>query len=92
MEQTFEWDEDKRLSNIQKHGIDFVRIRQLFDGRPIVSSLTSRNDERRFATTGELEARLYTVIWTERNSVIRLISARRARHAEERKYRAIHGR
>ena len=28
----FEWDEPKRLSNLQKHGIDFVRACQIFDG------------------------------------------------------------
>ena len=34
MELEFEWDEEKRLSNIAKHGIDFLRVRELFDGRP----------------------------------------------------------
>ena len=29
----FEWDEDKRLSNLEKHGVDFFRARLLFDGR-----------------------------------------------------------
>jgi len=30
----FEWDEEKRLSNIAKHGFDFIRAARLFDGRP----------------------------------------------------------
>ena len=55
MGQTFEWDEDKRLSNIDKHGIDFIRIRAIFDGRPIVRTSNIRDGERRFATTGEFE-------------------------------------
>lgn len=28
----FEWDEDKRQSNIRKHGIDFVDVPAVFDG------------------------------------------------------------
>lgn len=27
----FEWDEQKRLLNLQKHGIDFVDVQKLFD-------------------------------------------------------------
>ncbi|CAA9572657.1 MAG: hypothetical protein AVDCRST_MAG87-2575 [uncultured Thermomicrobiales bacterium] len=38
-----------------------------------------------------IDEKLYTVIWTFRGSTIRLISARRARDAEERAYRDIHG-
>jgi uncharacterized DUF497 family protein len=91
MEQEFEWDRDKRLRNIAKHGVDFLRIRQLFDGRPIVNTTSSRNGEQRFATIGKLGEKHYTVIWTERGDTIRLISARRARHAEERTYREVHG-
>lgn len=91
MDQEFEWDEDKRLSNLEKHGVDFLRIRVLFDGRPSVSSISIRNEEPRFTTIGELEQRLYTVIWTERQSAIRLISARRASDAEKREYREVHG-
>jgi uncharacterized DUF497 family protein len=30
----FEWDEEKRLSNIAKHGFDFIRAARLFGGRP----------------------------------------------------------
>ncbi len=28
----FEWDEEKRLSNLHKHGIDFVDVSAVFDG------------------------------------------------------------
>jgi hypothetical protein len=30
----FESDEEKRLSNIAKHGFDFIGAARLFDGRP----------------------------------------------------------
>ncbi len=28
----FEWDEAKRLSNLDKHGIDFLDIEEVFNG------------------------------------------------------------
>jgi uncharacterized DUF497 family protein len=28
----FEWDEDKRQANLVKHGVDFRRMTELFDG------------------------------------------------------------
>ncbi len=28
----FEWDESKRISNIRKHGIDFLDVPKVFDG------------------------------------------------------------
>lgn len=31
----FEWDEAKRISNAEKHKIDFRRARDIFDGRGI---------------------------------------------------------
>ncbi len=86
----FEWDEDKRLSNIEKHKVDFLTARDLFDGRPVFTSDSPRGDEMRHLTTGVLGDKLYTVIWTKRGSKIRFISARRARDGEERAYRESH--
>ena len=87
----FEWDEAKRQSNLAKHGVDFLRARALFDGRPTLTVPNRRFEEERFATTGDIDGRFYTVIWTRRDGTTRLISARRARDAEERAYRAVHG-
>ncbi len=87
----FEWDEVKRRANIEKHGLDFGVAEMLLDGRAQVSSPSPRDEEMRFATTAEFEGRLYTVIWTERGESVRVISLRRARDAEERTYRAVHG-
>ncbi|MDQ3655074.1 MAG: BrnT family toxin [Chloroflexota bacterium] len=71
--------------------MDFEDASALFDGRAHVSSPSPRAEEMRFATTAEFEGLLYTVIWTERGESVRVISLRRARHAEERKYRQVHG-
>ena len=88
----FEWDENKRQSNLLKHRIDFVDVRALFDGRPNVSVPATSIDEQRFATTGQVQGRFVTVIWTWRGDARRIISARSARDGERRAYRDLHGR
>jgi uncharacterized DUF497 family protein len=88
---TFEWDEAKRQSNRAKLGVDFVDAQALFDGRPVVTAPGYWQDEKRFATTGLIEGRFFTVIWTRRNSNIRIISARRSSDGERRAYRAAFG-
>lgn len=87
----FEWDEAKRQANIEKHGIDFVRARQIFDGRSVVSYRGSYPEEERWLTIGIIEGRFFTVVWTRRGEAVRLISARRSSDGEQRAYRAIHG-
>ncbi len=87
----FEWDEAKRLSNLAKHGLDFIDVQVLFDGRPTHVEPSPRGAEERMMSTGEVDGRIITVVWTKRGDLIRLISARRARDGEERAYRALHG-
>jgi len=88
----FEWDEAKRQSNLAKHRVDFAIVRRLFDGRAIVTTRSSHPAEARYVTTGVIEDLYVTVIWTQRDTAIRFISARRSRDAERRIYRSIHGR
>ncbi len=47
----FEWDETKRLSNIDKHKIDFVNVPMIFEG-DIITIEDNRFDygEQRFVT------------------------------------------
>jgi len=88
----FEWDEAKRLVNIEKHGLDFVRGTQIFDGQPVFSFAARYEMEPRVVTVGKLDdGKFYTVIWTQRIALRRFISFRRARHGEETGYFALHG-
>lgn len=88
----FEWDEVKRQSNLQKHAVDLEEMQALFDGRPILTVPSTSTVEERFLTTGVVGQRFYTVVWTKRGDVTRIISARRARDGEERAYRQVHSR
>lgn len=83
----FEWDEEKRLSNIEKHGFDFVGIEVVFDGET-VTILDNRFDygEERFVTFGLFNGRVVTISHTETDIIIRTISVRKATKNEERNY------
>lgn len=88
----FEWDENKRLANLEKHGIDFVDAAAVFEGGARVYSYPSpKHEEDRWVTVGQANGRLIAVIWTERQRAVRLISARSAREEERRQYQALFG-
>ncbi len=82
----FEWDEEKRLSNIRSHEIDVV-VETILDGET-VTFLDDRFNygENRFRTYGLLRDRVVVVTHTEADEVIRVISVRKATKNEERIY------
>ena len=80
----FEWDESKRQSNIEKHGIDFKDALQLFEDKMRVEALSLQKDEERYITFGVVNEVILAVVYTNRNNVKRIISARVA-HENERK-------
>jgi uncharacterized protein len=83
----FEWDEAKRLANLDKHGIDFLDVPDVFEG-DIVTVEDDRYsyEEQRFVTFGLLQGRIVAVVHTERGNSIRIISARKATKYEQRPY------
>ena len=88
----FEWDEFKRLRNIDRHGLDFYNARTLFDGREVYTALSQYPEETRFVSTALFnDGKFYSVVWTWRLDKRRIISFRRARNGEERQYRQLHG-
>ncbi len=80
----FEWSEDKRLANAQKHKIDFADAVEIFKGE-IMTVEDDRFDygERRFITIGLLRGHVIAVTHTERNHLTRIISARKATRYEQ---------
>jgi uncharacterized DUF497 family protein len=83
----FEWDENKRLINVQKHGFDFGDAVAVFDG-DIVTIEDDRFEygEQRFVTLGLLNGRVVVIVHTEREDIIRIISVRKATKNEEKSY------
>ncbi|WP_333823820.1 BrnT family toxin [Pinisolibacter sp.] len=88
---SFEWDNNKRLANIAKHGIDFEDAIDVFFEPHLDEPLSYPHEARRKAL-GLIGDRLVAVIYTWRGPSIRIISARRARANEQRAYRALHPR
>jgi uncharacterized DUF497 family protein len=84
----FEWDDDKRGLDHDRHKLDLIDSQHLFHGRTVITRPSPRGEELRFVTVGRIGSNSYAVVWTERRGAIRLISFRRARYAEERAYRA----
>lgn len=83
----FEWDEEKRRSNLQKHGVDFVRACQIFAGYTVEFEDNRYNyGEERFVAIGQTGGQVLTVVYTVRGEVLRLISARKATKDETRIY------
>ena len=84
----FEWDDAKALANLAKHGVRFDYAVAVFldpDGIDFDASRLQDGEARR-KMVGRIDGRLFTVVYTERGDLIRLISARRANAQEERSY------
>ena len=93
MDMEFEWDERKRRANIEKHGIDFYRAKQIWGGEVLeIPSPQLQHREQRFIAYGLLEGAVIAVVYTWRAPRRRLISARRARKYEETNYQSAFGR
>jgi hypothetical protein len=87
----FEWSEAKRLSNFEKHGLDFAEIDAVFESDHLIEEARTVGEEFRHLVIGLVEGRCVAVIITRRGEVIRVISMRKARRNERRRYQAVFG-
>jgi uncharacterized DUF497 family protein len=78
------WNEAKRRSNLRKHGLDFVDAGELFSGFTYtVEDNRFAYQERRFITLGLLSDMVVTIVHTETDDEIRIISMRKATRYEQ---------
>ena len=86
---TFEWDEEKAVENLTKHGVSFSEASTVFGdrlSRTILDPLHSQSEER-FVVLGKSGLHhMLVVVHTYRGEVIRIISARMATPRERRDY------
>jgi uncharacterized protein len=82
MSTAFEWDHAKSLANLAKHGIDFETARNIWADPQLLEVPARTTVEPRWFVIGKLDGKFWSVVFTRRNEVIRLISVRRSR-AEE---------
>lgn len=87
----FEWDEEKRLANLRKHGIDFADVENVFADE-VYTIADDRFDyaEIRYLSLGLLFGEVIAISHTETDEIIRFISARKAeKHEQETYFKAI---
>jgi len=86
----FEWDENKRLRNIEEHGVDFKVAVRIFI-KPVLENIDDRNDygEIRIRALGVTDDECFMVIYTWRKDTRRIISAWKVGQNGKRKYEAI---
>jgi uncharacterized DUF497 family protein len=87
----FAWDERKNVANRKKHGVSFEEARTVFSDEHalLIADPDHSDDEDRFVLLG-LSSALRTLVvchcYREEESVIRIISARKADRAERSEY------
>ena len=79
--QAYEWDEDKRASNLARHGLDFEAI-EYFRWETAKIKPSDRKGETRYLALGFIGDRVHAVVYTIRQDTRRLISMRRANRIE----------
>jgi len=84
----FNWDKNKNLSNIEKHGISFKEAATVFldPNAALLDDTKYSTDEERFKIIGHSEKLNLLMVchcYRENEEIIRIISARKATKAEE---------
>lgn len=79
---TFEFDENKSQSNLEKHGIDFHTAQGLWNDSDLLEIPANTSDEPRFLVIAMLSGKHWSGVITYRGDHIRIISVRRSRKAE----------
>ena len=79
----FEWDEEKRKANADKHGLDFADLTSF----EMITAFLVEDDRRdygeiRWFGIGLLKAMVVAVVYTERDGKVRVISLRKANRKE----------
>jgi len=85
-----EWDERKRQSNLEDHGVDFADAALIFEN-PVLDAEDVRADygERRYRALGEADGEFFMVAYTWRGENRRIISAWKVDDDGKRRYQAV---
>lgn len=84
----YEWDENKRLKNLEKHGYDLADGKLVYESPRKVTVESHRPQERRWLDIADVGGELVTLTltYTHRGDAIRCISLRRASRRERSLY------
>jgi hypothetical protein len=83
----YQWNRDKAVANVRKHGIDFADAVSVFSDDLAITIPDERFGEERFVTIGvDAFGRVLVVVYTLRDDEVRLISVRKATRQERQQY------
>ena len=84
----FEWDEVKSEACYRERGFDFAYAALAFADPDRIAQQDTRYiyGEDRYQLIGRIDGRLFVLVYTPRNDVVRIISARKANSREVRRY------
>ena len=84
----FEWDEDKNDACYRERGFDFAYAAFAFADPDRIIQQDTRYiyGEDRYQLIGRIDGRLFILVYTPRDDVIRIISARKANAREVMRY------
>ncbi|MEJ1338964.1 MAG: BrnT family toxin [Candidatus Sedimenticola sp. (ex Thyasira tokunagai)] len=77
-----EFDETKSQINLEKHGIDFISAKKLWDDPDLLEIPAKTTDESRAIVIGTIAGKHWSGVITYRCRNIRIISVRRSRKKE----------
>ena len=84
---TYEWNQDKRLKNFLKHGVEFSDAAIVLEDDFAITIQDLFKDEERFITIGrDAHGRILVVVYAHKQDVFRIISARKANKQEREIY------
>jgi uncharacterized DUF497 family protein len=84
---TYQWDPNKAESNLKKHGVSFADAVGVFEDENAITIQDEHEREDRFITIGrDFLSRILVVVYTFRDIVLRIISARKATARERKLY------
>ena len=83
----FEWDDDKAETNRHKHRVGFDEACEVFGDPHALDEIDDSVEEERWRRIGRARSGLLFVVYVERTTRIRIITARRANKRETAAYR-----
>ena len=78
----FEFDDNKSVLNLKKHGIDFIDAQMLWNDPNLVELKAISDVEPRGLIIGRMANKYWSAVITYREDKIRIISVRRSRKSE----------
>lgn len=79
---SFEFDETKSRTNLEKHGIDFIEAQSLWNDFDLVEIPVKTPDEPRYLIIAKHAGKHWSGVITYRGQNVRIISVRRSRKQE----------